>query len=152
MDIWVFTAIKIDCNSKKYTLFNKINDMLNSKRNAMKSVKMDRMTLLGIVKKNKETHVKLYEESVEDYKVAVVKVAEYNLEAAKTNELEKMKFKLFPTTPVSYENQYAKAIRMLELSIETEIDVEEDIFNQLVLDEWSWKNSFITSGALYKSY
>jgi hypothetical protein len=126
--------------------------MLNSKRNAMKSVKMNRMTLLGIVKKNKETHVKLYEESVEDYKVAVVKVAQYNLEAAKTNDLEKMKFKQFPTTPISYENQYTKAIRMLELSIENEIDVEEDIFNQLVLDEWIWKNSFMTSGALYKSY
>jgi hypothetical protein len=39
----------------------------------------------------------------------------------------------------------------LELSVEDTIEVEEDVFNQLVLDEWAWKNAFVASGALYKS-
>ena len=30
-------------------------------------------------------------------------------------------------------------------------ELEEDIFNQLVLDEWSWKNSFTATSALYKT-
>jgi hypothetical protein len=40
---------------------------------------------------------------------------------------------------------------MLELSVEKEIEVEEDVFNQLVLDEWHWKNQFIASASLYKT-
>jgi hypothetical protein len=118
----------------------------------MKSVKMNRFTLLDIVKENKKTHIKLYEESVEDYKNAVIKVAKYNLKLANTSDLERMRFKQFPSSPTSYEHQYSKAIRMLELSIDNEIELEEDVFNQLVLDEWSWKNSFVASGTLYKSY
>jgi len=40
---------------------------------------------------------------------------------------------------------------MLELSVEDIIEVEEEIFNQLVLDEWQWKHQFSTSNAMYKS-
>jgi hypothetical protein len=118
----------------------------------MNSVKVDRKKLLKIVTDNKEKHITDFNESVEDYKAAVIKLAEANLELVKTGDLEKIaKTKPMPSKPVSYENNYTRAIRMLELSVEKEIDVEEDIFNQLVLDEWAWKNQFVATGALYKS-
>lgn len=112
---------------------------------------MNRQELLGIVKENKEKHVEAYNESVEDFKVAVIKVAKSNVKLANTGNIEKMKFISFPTPPVSYETEYTRAIRMLELSIDEVIEVDEDIFNQLVLDEWSWKRSFQLSASLYKS-
>jgi hypothetical protein len=40
---------------------------------------------------------------------------------------------------------------MLELSVEDTIELEEDVFNQLVLDEWTWKNAFVASNSLYKT-
>ena len=40
---------------------------------------------------------------------------------------------------------------MLELSVETEITLEADVFNQLVLDEWTWKNNFAMMASTYKS-
>ena len=40
---------------------------------------------------------------------------------------------------------------MLELSVEDIIEVEEDVFNQLVLDEWQWKRSFTASAMSYKT-
>ena len=40
---------------------------------------------------------------------------------------------------------------MLELSVEDTIELEDDIFNQLVLDEWTWKHQFVASASLYKS-
>lgn len=118
----------------------------------MHAVKVNRKELLKIVIDNKEKHIKEYNESVEDYKKAALKLAEANLELVKTGDLEQIaKTKPMPGKPVSYESNYTRAIRMLELSVEKEIEVEEDVFNQLVLDEWAWKNQFIASASLYKS-
>lgn len=119
----------------------------------MHAVKVNRKELLKIVTDNKEKHVNDFNESVEDYKSAVIKLAEANLELAKSGDLEKIaKMRAVPQKPVSYENNYTRAIRMLELSVDKEIEVEEDVFNQLVLDEWMWKQAFVASSALYKSF
>ena len=117
----------------------------------MNSVKMNRLDLLKIVKENATKHVADYDEAVIDYKVGVLKVAKANLKIANTGELEKFVFNKMPPAPVNYADNYSRAIRMLELSVEDTIDVEEHIFNQLVLDEWGWKQQFVAQSALYKS-
>lgn len=118
----------------------------------MNSVKMNRKELLKIVKENKVKHTAEFTESVQDYINAVVKLTKANLKLANTNDLEEIaKIRNLPTKPMSYEDHYTRAIRMLELSVEDTIDVEEHIFNQLVLDEWGWKQNFAASAALYKS-
>lgn len=118
----------------------------------MNAIKMNRLELLEIVRANKEKHITEFAEAVSDYKILVLKVAQANAKLAKTADLEKFKqMKALPSSPVSYEDSYRRAIRMLELSVEEIIEVEEDIFNQLVLDEWSWKRSFIAASATYKS-
>ena len=80
----------------------------------MQSVKMNRLELLKIVKENKEKHIVEYAESVEDYKVAVLKITAGNLKLAKTADLAKSNFRAIPSRPQSYEDNYARAIRMLE--------------------------------------
>jgi hypothetical protein len=118
----------------------------------MRSVKVNKAELLGIVRENKKKHVKEFEESVKDYKKAAIKIAKEHVELAKTGDLEQIaKIKAMPQKPTSYEKEYDRAIRMLELSVEEELDIESDVFNQLVLDEWAWKNMFVASGALYKT-
>lgn len=127
--------------------------MRNIGRNAMRSVKMHRLQLLGIVIENKKKHVKEFLEAVDDYKSAVKKIAETNLKIASGGDLAEMaQAKHWPSAPVSYANEYDRAIRMLELSVEDTIELEEDIFNQLVLDEWNWKHSFVASATMYKSF
>lgn len=119
----------------------------------MHSVKVNRQELLDIVRANKDKHVADFNESVEDFKVAAVKLAEANLALAQTGDVDSIvKMKSVPSRPASYEKEYTRAIRMLELSVDETIDVEQDVFNQLVLDEWHWKNQFAASSALYKSF
>ena len=118
----------------------------------MRSVKVEKNQLLGIVRNNKIKHIKEFDESVKDYKKAALKIAKEHVELAKTGELDQIaKIRAMPQKPSSYEKDYERAIRMLELSVEDTIELEEDIFNQLVLDEWSWKNSFTATSALYKT-
>lgn len=121
-------------------------------RNVMNAIKMSRVELLAIVRENKKAHVISYNEAVGDYKILVLQLANENAKfAATANIAEFKKMKNIPSPPVSYEDSYTRAIRMLELSVEEIIDVSEDIFNQLVLDEWAWKRSFATSNIGYKS-
>lgn len=119
----------------------------------MHSIKMNRIELLEIVRENARKHIVSYFESVSDYKVAVMTITKENLKLAKTEDLESFKkIKSIPAAPKSYEDKYQKAIRMLELSVEDVIEVDDTIFNQLVLDEWAWKNDFISASVAYKSF
>ena len=118
----------------------------------MRNVKLNKTELLDIVRANKEKHVKEYAEAVEDYKKAAVKLTQENLSLAETGDVFKIsKIKAMPSPPTSYEDSYSRAIRMLELSVDDVIEIEEQIFNQLVLDEWQWKHNFAVTSALYKT-
>jgi hypothetical protein len=126
--------------------------MRNIENNVMKTVKIKREELLAVVRENKEKHIAEYIESVEDFKKAVVVITKNNLKLVNTGELDSIaKVKNLPAVPNSYEQSYTRAIRMLELSIEDVIELDDTTFNQLVLDEWNWKSNFQLSGSLYKS-
>lgn len=118
----------------------------------MRSVKINKGELLKIVRDNQKKHIKEYDESVKDYKKAAIKIAKEHVDLAKTGDLDSIaKIKAMPSRPASYEKEYDRAIRMLELSVDDVIELEDQIFNQLVLDEWHWKNAFVASAALYKT-
>lgn len=128
----------------------------------MNAIKIDRMKLIGIVQENLRKHVDDWREAIEGFEVAAEKTLAENATIARKNlamfkqdpkmDLTRiMRPKSFPTIPVSYEKEYKRALRMLELSVEDTIEVEEDVFNQLVLDEWSWKTNFIATASLYNN-
>jgi hypothetical protein len=118
----------------------------------MHAIKMKRLELLEIVRANKLKHIASYDEAVIDYKQLVLQTATANLKLAKTQDLESFsKIRSSPMAPTSYEDSYQRAIRMLKLSVEEIIDVDEDIFNQLVLDEWTWKRNFMATTMAYKA-
>ena len=118
----------------------------------MHSVNLNKNELLNIVRKNLDKHVAEFAEAVEDYKTAVLKIAQDNLKLAKKADLDIFKqIKSVPAAPTSYEDNYKRAIRMLELSVDEIIELDDAVFNQLVLDEWAWKQSFTASNMAYKS-
>lgn len=119
----------------------------------MRSVKINKVELLKIVQDNLKSHIAQYEEAVEDYKAAALKITNENVKLAKSGDLDKIaKIRSMPSKPSSYEDNYNRAIRMLQLSVEDTIELEDAIFNQLVLDEWHWKGQFTASASLYKSF
>lgn len=119
----------------------------------MKSVKLNKTELLGIVRENKSKHILAYKEAVDDYMEAARTIVNYNVDRINERTVEAIaKCKTVPAAPKSYEDEYSRAIRMLELSVETEIELEADVFNQLVLDEWHWKNQFSLMASTYKAF
>lgn len=119
----------------------------------MNRVKINRNELLSIVRENKDKHIKEFERAMYDFKLAVLKISQENLKLAETQDITSIAhIKSIPSFPTSYAKSYDKAIRMLELSVDTEIELEGHDFDQLVLDEWQWKQSFSTMNSTYKSY
>ena len=119
----------------------------------MRSVKINKKELLGIVRENKTKHILAYDEAVKDFIEAARNVVNYNVDRINERTVEAIaRCKPVPAAPKSYEDEYDRAIRMLELSVDKEIELDADVFNQLVLDEWAWKNSFAIMAQNYKAY
>ena len=119
----------------------------------MNIVNINRDELLAIVRDNKEKHIEQFKESIADYKKAALQIAKDNLALVRTGQVEEIaKVKNMPPKPVSFENEYNRAIRMLELSVDEVIELQQDVFNQLVLDEWHWKQAFVSNSTIYKSF
>ncbi len=56
---------------------------------------------------------------------------------------------IFVTEPTSNEKDYERALSMLDMSVDDEIILDQNEYNQYVLNEWVWSNSFNHSKAAY---
>lgn len=113
----------------------------------MKNLKFNKIELLETIKQNRETHRAIFEEAYDGFYKALVSQLDKMKEAALAQKKVSMYVGL--TEPVDQTETYDKVIRMLELSTDDEITLDEREFGQYILDEWSWKGQFITSNALY---
>jgi hypothetical protein len=112
---------------------------------------MKKSVLYEKVVSNREKHKKEYEEAVEDYKAAVLRISQANLKLAKTADLNKFKeIRSIPPSPMNYLSSYEKSISMLEHTVEEEIEIDDGLYSQLVLDQWAWKDNFTLSNSSYK--
>lgn len=72
------------------------------------------------------------------YRALVLQICTDNLKHAQTGRLaEFANIKPIPPAPVSYEDKYSRAILMIDLSTDDEIELTAQMFNQLVLADWS---------------
>ena len=118
----------------------------------MRTVKVKKKELMTKLVANKEKHIKDFEEAVSDYKELVLSICQSNLKLSKTGSLDSFdKIKAIPGAPREYTKEYERAISMLEMSVDDVIELEDDVFNQLVLDEWNWKNQFVMATTSYKA-
>ena len=130
----------------------------------MKSVTVDKAELLEVLKKNRERHEQNYREAVRDYRTlakfelaemvekikkqtdsSIAKIEEaINAQepARRTNYRIVDRYVLTTKAPVSHLKSYGLAIRMAEMSVSNNIELTEQRFNELVLDEWDWKADF----------
>lgn len=123
----------------------------------MRNVRVKKEDLLGKIKANRESHIREYKEACAGYKdAALAKIDEVfdelkdriaNLKEGHVIELVAVHFGL--EVPVSYESHYDRAIGMLEMSLDTEVEITSEEYQQYVMDDWQWKESFTTTAASY---
>lgn len=138
----------------------------------MRKIKAKRSDVLNAIRANYEAHKKNYADAFDGYKVEALeqitdkkkaildaidtlgrRVAEAVLGKDKPVALQmSSSLALFTLTPpVDHSRDYEVVIKMLEFSVDDEIELEQDQFECYVMDRWDWADSFRESVTNYRS-
>ena len=113
----------------------------------MKTVKVKRAELLTILVKNRDTHyenvIDLNHERID----TIVAWMESELNNYKLAD-KKPSPKDFPEIPDNV-STYDRAIKMMELSVDEEIELSEHEFDQYVMDNWSFNHDLLRTATFY---
>lgn len=106
----------------------------------MRKVVVECERLLDAVRGNREKHEAEYEEACEHYRQQAA--AAFGAKQAEANEGGLPDPRIDLKKPVHFLDQYDQAIEMLKMEQREKIELTEDEFQKLVLDEWNWSNQF----------
>lgn len=104
--------------------------------------------LIDIIRKNRENHIKEYEEAVVGYKLVAEKLLRTNIRNLKYGEKVK-DLQVYLAAPQNYTSVYDGVIRMLELTCTDIIKLDASQFSNFVMDEWDWTQNFKTVNSSY---
>lgn len=116
----------------------------------MKTVKLDKIKLLKIVKKNREGHRSEFEKAFDGYRRECESVLQANLESLRTNKGHIVQFQEFP--PTDHTGDYDRVLLMLEMSVDDNVELEVREFSRYVQDDWDWKEQWSVSNAKYTNH
>lgn len=114
----------------------------------MDNIKVNKIELLNIVRKNREDHAKDYSEAMDTYRQEAIKAIERQLEAAKSGDI---RHSIEIVKPREFLKDYDRAITMVRMSVDDKIELSYQDFDQWVMNNWTWQESFRNSTGLYKS-
>ena len=106
--------------------------------------------LIAKLESNRQQHVTEYYEAVKGYKEKIEETLSEALAKFKADPtIYDKNFIVTLPTPVSYEKEYTTIIEMLTFCTDETIMLDRGNFQNFVLDEWNWKNSFASTAGVY---
>lgn len=115
----------------------------------MDNIKVDKVELLKTIRKNREDHARDYTEAVTIYREKAVKAIEQMLENAKNGHIV---HSIDVVRPKEFLKDYDRAIEMVRMSVDTQIELSYQDFDQWVMNNWTWQESFKNSTGFYKTH
>ena len=109
--------------------------------------KMDTSELLATLEVNRDTHRGIFIKAQEKYREAVIAALDDRLQKARDGKPFTLQFGLL--TPEDHTDDYDRVIAMVKAHQDHTIDLDEQTFAQLVLDDWGWKRQWQTTTASY---
>lgn len=113
----------------------------------MQNIKVDKAELISTLEANRTKHRQIFEEACEGYQKAVIKELETQLKRARAGIRQTMQI-IIPA-PIDQTKEYDRAIAMLKMSVDKEVELSERDFQCYVLDDWDWKMNFLASSRHY---
>lgn len=116
----------------------------------MRQVTVKRDELLAIVMKNREQHRAIFLDALDGYRKKVVEELERALAEAKRGERFRTAIRL--VQPIDQTREYDRVIRMLELTPDETIVLQQQEFDAYVLDQWHWRQQFVANSMNYATH
>ena len=114
-------------------------------------VTVDKDALLKQLGINREQHARDYSEAVVEYNKQVVNKLQDNLVRATDHKASEEAFELnwSLTQPRNYLEEYDRVIHMLTMSINPNVTVTQQEFEQYARNKWHWQQAFAHSTQSY---
>jgi hypothetical protein len=109
--------------------------MRTARRNGNRTITVKKLQLIEQLKVNMVNHIKEYENAVVAYKEEALKQLSQQIKEVEEGSLVA---RLNLVTPINSSKEYEKVIEMFEWEINDDVELEQDEFNQFVLDEFDF--------------
>ncbi len=122
-----------------------------------REVKVKRDELLAVLRENRERHVREYKAACIGYREVALRRLDESFHQAREavsrlkdgQTVSVMGFRISLSVPENYEKAYDQIIRMMEMSVDTEIVLTASQFACFVMDDWEGKEEWAASIAQY---
>ena len=102
---------------------------------------------MKVLKQNREKHRAIFEEALAGYRAEAIRLLDEALQNAKDGKKINTHIRL--VEPMDQTSDYDRVIRMVEMEVDDEVDLDEDGFRQYVMDDWHWKSQFLAANMGY---
>ena len=113
----------------------------------MELVKVEKAELLSILKVNRTAHRAVFEEAQKGYRKEAIRLLDKALKDAREGRTITTYIRL--DAPIDQTEDYDRAIRMIGMSVDENIEISEDDFRNYILDQWHWRQKFDATNAFY---
>lgn len=103
-------------------------------------ITVDKNKLLSVLQENCATHRNKFEEALEGYRRTVIRGLTKAIQEAKNGKRIRTHFQF--TEPFDQTADYNRVIGMLKMSVDDSVTLDEQQYNEYVLDIWAWTNRF----------
>lgn len=111
------------------------------------TIKVNKREIIEKIRHNWVAHRAIYEDAMEGYRAeAITRLNEY-VDQLKAGKSPRIVFVL--PVPEDHTDDYKAILAMLEAHVDKTIEIDEYEFRCYVLDEWDWKDRFLTTAANY---
>lgn len=111
------------------------------------AVKVKKDELLSHLDANRERHRAIFEEAQIGFREEVIKLLDKRLAQAKAGKGIDLRIQL--PEPQDHTKDYDRVILMVKMSVNDEIELTQQEFQQYVMDDWSWKREWVATASNY---
>jgi hypothetical protein len=113
----------------------------------MRQVTVQKDDLMEIVKANRDEHRTIFEKAVEGYRKRAIEILEEHIERIKHGKVERVVVQL--PVPQDHTADYDRVLKMLDMSVDDEVTLDEQAFAEYVMDDWHWQRQFLTDSSSF---
>ena len=110
-------------------------------------IKVEKQRLIDTVTANREEHRGQFLAAQEKYRARVIEVLDERLDAARRGD--KININISLPVPQDYTDWYDKALAGLEWEVSDYVNLGQEEFNRLVLNDWEWRQAFAGTSLSY---
>jgi len=115
-----------------------------------RKITVNKADLLEKLRAGLEKHQAEFKIADAGFKQAAVDFLEQAVERAKTGDLSDIHFRL--QQPGNFSKDFERAIAMIEMSVQAQVELDEQTFKRWVLGEWEWAGNFEASAMAIGGY